>query len=118
VRKRNAGRAWLGDLRLESRAGVRVANLVAPTWPIYAAGVDLDDELQQVDGQRVTNEGDVATILQRHKPGDRIAVTFRDRTTQPRTAMVTLAEDPHVDVLVADATPAQRAFRDKWLGPK
>ena len=52
VRKRNPGRAWLGDLRLESRTGVRVATLVAPTWPIYRAGVDQDDEIQQIDGQR------------------------------------------------------------------
>ena len=47
------GRAWLGDLRLESRAAARGSpTLVAPTWPIYARGLDQDDELQQLDGQR------------------------------------------------------------------
>src|SRR5439155_20959193 len=42
-RKRNPGRAWLGDVRLESHgSGARVAELVAPTWPIYASGLDGD----------------------------------------------------------------------------
>jgi predicted metalloprotease with PDZ domain len=119
LRKRNPGRAWLGDLRLESREGLRVAALVPPTWPIYAAGIDEDDELQQVDGQRIGAAGDIATVLQRHKPGDRIAVVFVDRTGAAKTASVTLAEDPHIEVVPADAaTAAQKAFRDRWLGAK
>ena len=118
VRKRNAGRAWLGDLRLEARGGLRVANLVAPSWPIYAAGVDLDDELQQLDGQHMSTEADVAGVLQKHKPGDLIEVVFRDRTGVPKTATITLAENPHIDVVASDATPAERAFRERWLGPK
>jgi predicted metalloprotease with PDZ domain len=118
LRKRSAGRAWLGDLRLESRSGLHVANLVAPTWPIYKAGVDQDDELQQLDGQRLTSEADVTTVLQRRRPGEQIRVVFKDRSGRSKTASVTLAEDPHIEVIVADGTPAQRAFRDRWLGPK
>jgi predicted metalloprotease with PDZ domain len=119
VRKRNAGRAWLGDLRVEaSGSASRVAALVAPTWPIYAAGVDEDDELQQVDGQRIGSDGDLAAVLQRHKPGDQVSVVYVDRTRIPKTATITLAEDPHVSVVVAEANAAQRDFRDRWLGPK
>jgi len=118
VRKRHPGRAWLGDVRLESRSGARVANLVAPTWPIYKAGIDLDDEIQQVDGQRIAGESDLALALQRHKPGDRVAIVYKDRTGAAKTVTATLGEDPHVEVVVADATPAQRAFRDRWLGSK
>jgi predicted metalloprotease with PDZ domain len=118
VRKRSAGRAWLGDLRLESRAGLHVANLVAPTWPIYKAGVEQDDELQQLDGQRILNEADVTAVLQRRRPGEQIRIVFKDRSGRSKTASVTLAEDPHIEVVVADGTAAQRAFRDRWLGPK
>jgi predicted metalloprotease with PDZ domain len=118
VRKRNPGRAWLGDLRLDSRSGVRVANLVAPTWPIYRAGVDQDDEIQQVDGQRVASESDVTAVLQRHTPGEQVDIVFKDRTGAPKTASVTLGEDPHIEVAVSEPTPAQRAFRDRWLGAK
>jgi len=118
VRKRNPGRAWLGDVRLDARSGVRVGNLVAPPWPIYAAGVDEDDELVQVDGRRIANDGDLASALQRHRPGDRVAVSFKDRTGAAKSATITLAEDPHIEVVASEPTPAQRAFRDRWLGSK
>ena len=121
MRKRNPGRAWLGDLRLESREGLRVSALVPPTWPIYAAGLDEDDELQQVDGQKIAAAGDIATLLQRHQPGDTVAVVFLDRSGVAKTASVTLAEDPHTEVVPVEGaalTAAQKAFRDRWLGAK
>jgi predicted metalloprotease with PDZ domain len=122
VRKRHAGRAWLGDLQLETSGGARVAGLVAPTWPIYTSGLDQDDELQQIDGHRINNDGDVAAALARRKPGDTIQIAFVDRTGSARTARVTLAEDPHMEVVPAEhagtLTAAQKAFRDHWLGAK
>ena len=121
LRKRSPGRAWLGDLRLESRDGWRVAALIPPTWPIYAAGLDQDDELQQVDGQKMAGAGDIATVLQRRRPGDTIPVVFVDRSRLIKTAKVTLAEDPHTEVVAVDAgalTAAQKAFRNAWLGAK
>ena len=122
VRKRNAGRAWLGDLQLETSGGARVAGLVAPTWPIYDSGLDQDDELQQIDGHRINNDGDVAAALLRRKPGDTIHIAFVDRTGSARTARVTLAEDPHMEVVPAERggtlTAAQKTFRDHWLGAK
>jgi predicted metalloprotease with PDZ domain len=122
VRKRNAGRAWLGDLRLESRGGTHLASLVAPTWPLYAAGVDQDDELQLVDGQRIGGDGDIASVLQRHKPGDKVTIVFVDRTGVPKTATITLSEDPHVEVVPVESagalTVAQQTFRSRWLGAK
>jgi predicted metalloprotease with PDZ domain len=121
VRKRHRGRAWLGDLRLDSRDGLRVAGLVPPTWPIYAAGLDEDDELQSVGGQRIAGAEDLATAVQKHKPGDTVPVVFVDRTGVAKTASVTLVEDPHTEVVPVDAaslTAAQKAFRNGWLGPK
>jgi predicted metalloprotease with PDZ domain len=119
IRKRHPGSAWLGDLALESRDGWRVGILIPPTWPIYAAGIDEDDELQRVDGQRIGGAGDVAAALQRRKPGDTVPIVFVDRTGVARTATITLAEDPHVEVVPVDAgalTAAQKTFRERWLG--
>jgi len=121
LRKRHPGRAWLGDLRLDSRDRLRVAALVSPTWPIYAAGLDEDDELQSVGGQRIAAADDLAAAVQKHKPGDTVQVVFVDRTGVAKTASVTLAEDPHTEVVpvaAASLTAAQKAFRDGWLGPK
>jgi predicted metalloprotease with PDZ domain len=119
VRPRHPGRAWLGDIRLETHRGARLAVLVAPTWPIYAAGIDQDDELQQVDGQRIAGESDVQSVLQRRKPGDSVAIAFVDRTGVQKTATIKLAADPHVEVVPVDAgalTAAQKTFRERWLG--
>ena len=117
VRKREPGRAWLGDLHLLAREGTRVARLVAPTWPLYAVGVEQDDEVRELDGQRIIADSDVSAVLARHKPGDRIAITFVDRTRRARTATITLAENPSLDVVPMDSpTAAQKAFRDAWLG--
>ena len=56
--------------------------------------------------------------VQRHKPGDTIQIVFVDRTGVAKTAPVTLAEDPHIDVVLAEPSEAQKAFRDSWLGPR
>jgi predicted metalloprotease with PDZ domain len=121
VRKRNAGHAWLGDLRLDLRNNVaHVATLVSPAWPIYNAGLDQDDELREIDGQRITSDGELASVLGRHKPGDSVAVVFVDRTGSAKTVNVALAEDPHLEVVPAEKTgatltAAQQQFRDRWL---
>jgi len=124
LRKRNPGRAWWGDLRLESRGGTaRVAALVPANSPAYDAGIEQDDELRVIDGERVGSAGDVAAIVRRHRPGDRVQVTFVDRTGVPKTVSVALAEDPHLEVVPVESaggrlTPAQKLFRDRWLGSK
>ncbi len=119
VRKRHPGRAWLGDLRVDSQHAARVGTLVAPTWPLYAAGIEQDDELKQIDGQAVTSDSALNTVLRRHKPGDSIPIVYVDRTGIAKTTHVTLAEDPHVEVVSigneSGLTAAQRAFRMRWL---
>jgi len=117
VRKRNAGRAWLGDLQLDFRNSAHVVSLVSPLWPVYAAGIEQDDELQQIDGQKIAADKDLDAVLGRRKPGDAVTIGFVDRTGAPKTATVTLREDPHVEVVPSESvTPAQQAFRDRWLG--
>ena len=34
LRRRNAGRGWLGDVKYETRNGARVASIVSPSWPV------------------------------------------------------------------------------------
>lgn len=120
VVKRNGGRPWLGDLSLDFRGAARVSSTVSPAWPIYATGLDQDDELQELDGHPINREGDVATALSRHKPGDAIVAGYIDRAGLHKSASIVLAEDPHVDIVptetVGALSAAQRAFRDSWLG--
>ena len=84
---------------------------------MYATGLEQDDELQEVAGEHVRGESDLNTALGRHKPGDRVPIVFTDRTGRSIRATVTLAEDPHLEVVpVETPTAAQKAFRARWLG--
>jgi predicted metalloprotease with PDZ domain len=123
VRRKNAGSAWLGDLRLDMRNGVRVATLIAPSWPVYRAGLEQDDLLQAVDGRPIKAEGDLSAVLRQHKPGDSVSMVFTDRTGKATTAAIALAEDPHVEIVAVESgtgslTAAQKVFRREWLGAK
>lgn len=122
LRKRNPGGPWWGDLRLEFRNGqAYVAALVPPTSPAYTAGIEQDDEIRLVDGERITSGEDLNAIMLRHKPGDRIEVVFADRSGVGGTAAIALGADPRQEVVPIEAsggtlTPAQKTFRSAWLG--
>ena len=97
-----------------------MATLISPEWPIYAAGIEQDDELQAVDGQKIGSETDLATALARRKPGDRATIAFVNRAGATKSASVMLAEDPHVEVVPEESakgslTPVHQQFRDHWL---
>ena len=121
VRKRDAGRAWWGDITIDTRTdGARIGALVPSNAPAYAAGIDQDDTLTQFAGERVSSAEAVSAVLGRHRPGDRVTIVYIDRSGVSKTGTVVLAENPHVDVVPiestgASLTSAQRTFRDRWL---
>ena len=123
VRPRNRGRAWWGDLRIEPRNGrMSITALVPSNSPAYAAGLEQDDEIRQLDGVPLTSFSDLSNVLARHKPGDRLSVAYVDRTGLEKTATVVVAADPHLEVVPNESagialSPAQRLFRERWLGP-
>jgi predicted metalloprotease with PDZ domain len=122
LRKRDAGRAWIGDLRLESRGdAVRLSAAPSMTSPAYRAGLDAGDDLREIDGRRVTSAEEVQVVLSRKRPGDTVSVTFVNRTGVPQIRSVTLAENPDLELLPIEAsggtvTKAHVAFRQNWLG--
>ncbi len=115
------GRAWWGDVRLELRDGVRVAATPSANTPAYIAGVDVEDALVQLDGQRLTSPDDLMAIIRRHKPGDVVMLELEDRSGTSRVVPVGLVEDPRTELLPVESaggmpSVAQRAFREAWLG--
>jgi predicted metalloprotease with PDZ domain len=121
LRKTSGGRPWLGDVRLDERAGaVRVFSPPPFASPLHAAELDVDDEIRQLDGERIRSLADVSAVMRRHKPGDTIAASFVDRTGAMKTTMLTLAEDPRLEIVPIEAaggslTAPQRMFRERWL---
>jgi predicted metalloprotease with PDZ domain len=116
LRKRDAGRAWWGDVRMEAHSdGARIVEIVANS-PAYAAGLDHDDIVTQIGGDRVSSTEEANAAISHRKPGDRVTVNYVDRSGATRAVMVTLVENPHLEIVDAGSpTPAQRAFRDRWL---
>jgi predicted metalloprotease with PDZ domain len=123
LRRRNSGRAWWGDVDIAFENGAaRVAALVPPHSPAYDAGLEQDDELRTLDGERIGSADQVVRALSRHRPGDSIDVGFADRTGEVRHASLTLAADPHLEIVPVETsggslTPAERSFRARWLAP-
>ena len=123
LRKRNAGAAWWGDVRLEARTGLVLASIPPSNSPAYRAGLDRGDEIRLVDGVRVSLPDEVTAIVRRHKPGDTLVVEYVDRTRVPKTVTVALEEDPRLELVAVESTgrplsPAQSDFRSAWLGRK
>jgi S1-C subfamily serine protease len=63
---------------------------VVPTGPAAAAGLKNGDVIVAVDGKSVSSYDQLAVIVEEHKPGDTISVTYFDGATK-KTANVKLA---------------------------
>jgi predicted metalloprotease with PDZ domain len=123
LRRRSPWRAWWGEARVAaSRDGVRLESAPLFGTPLYVAGLDVGDDVRQIDGSRVMSADAVRSALARHRPGERIGVSYVERAGLARNAVVTLAEDPSLDLTPVESmgkplTAAQKMFRDRWLGP-
>jgi predicted metalloprotease with PDZ domain len=120
-RKRQPGAAWLGNVTIEVSG--RVGSLVEPGTPASEAGFDQDDIIRTVGGRSLAGTVTLQSIVQSHKPGDRVSIEFSHPDGSVQTATVTLREDPAFEAVTIESaggtlTPAQRAFRDAWLGSR
>jgi predicted metalloprotease with PDZ domain len=121
MRKSAPNRAWVGEVRFDDRNGtVRLASPPPFGSPIYTAGLDVGDEIRQIDGTRIRSVADVTTLLARRRPGDSLAVVFADRSGRQRTSTITLSEDPAFELVPVERaggalTAAQRTFREHWV---
>ena len=104
------------DQQIVSR--LRAAGYVVEAIAEFSPSIP-DDEVRQVDGTRVASADDVMAVLRRHQPGDTVSVEFVDRSGAMITGRVALSEDPRMEMAPIESTtltPAQRAFRQAWLG--
>jgi predicted metalloprotease with PDZ domain len=120
LRKVAAGRATAGALQLADGAGgIRMMAASPSGSPAYAAGLDRDDVILTLGGVRVASVSDWNRLLNTHKPGTSVPVTYRRRDANVN-AVLALGEDPRVQAVPGEdaglpPTAAQRAFRDAWL---
>jgi S1-C subfamily serine protease len=85
-------RAYLGIQGSTGDGGVNVER-VEPGSPAAAAGLHDADLLSSLDDRPVRTMADVSAILERHEPGDEVAVEVRT-AGQPHGMRATLADRP------------------------
>jgi len=118
--KSNGGRAFAGELTLQDgAAGVRITADVPYGSPAYQGGLERDDVLVMVGGNRVARAADVEKSIASRKPGEPLPVTYERGGVRLSTAL-RLVDDPRLElVAMEDAgqspSEAQRRFRDAWL---
>ncbi len=120
VRRARPGAAWIGDVQLRSDGGrIVVESPVRQGTPLYDAGVERGDHLAQFDGLPIVRATQMDSILATHRPGDRIPMVFIGRGGA-REVVLAPVENPHLEFLPGEdagrpPTPAQLAFRQRWL---
>ena len=102
---------------------MRIATAPLANTPAYTAGLDLDDELLELDGVTISSPEEVAAAIRRRKPGDRVHVRYRDRSGATKAVTVAITENPQLELVPVEAaggllTPEQREFRAGWLGKR
>lgn len=82
----------LGVRMEQATGGARIASFASDS-PAKASGLERDDVLTSVDGEKITSPADVRTALWDKKPGDRVTVEAQRRhrrKTQDLTVVVAL----------------------------
>jgi predicted metalloprotease with PDZ domain len=116
------GRRGAGPAGAAPDAGVSVPGLVAWGTPAFTAGLEEGDVITSADGKPVATLADWQAAVRAHKPGDRMTVEIA-RHGSASNAVVTVAEDPSLEVVTVEATGGaltadQKAFRDSWLASR
>lgn len=125
------GQGWLGNLPVSETANGLAVGIVAQNGgfpsrpfpvpfdtPLYNAGIDSGDIIRTIDGQPATSARWNATSEM--KPGGSVKLVVVRRGGEVITKTITLIQDPTARRIVAmeNPSPAQRAFRQNWLGTK
>ena len=106
-------RGWLGAA-LREKSGALEVTSVAEGGPAQLVGIAAGDELIAADGFRA----DLKQRLARAQPGQTVRLSLF-RMDELLEVAVQLASPPRDTVTIArlpNATPDQRALREKWLG--
>ncbi|MEJ8801429.1 M61 family metallopeptidase [Pontibacter sp. H249] len=104
------------------KEGATINNGTYVTSAAYKAGLDRGDVILSLNGRKLKSEKDLKKVLDKHKPGDTIPVTFT-RHGQTQTVNLVLEGNQTLELVPYESigkqlTPEMQAFRTAWLGAK
>ena len=134
LRKAQPGKAWAGPLsttpgrgraglaRTVGNEGLAIQSSTIIGTPIYKAGLDAGDVILKADGKEIKDEQAFDDIVAGKNVGDKIAVSYKNRTGEHETTIV-LEENPYLEIETYEKagktlTAEQQAFRNSWLSSK
>ena len=134
LRKAAPGKAWAGPLsttpgrgragmaRVSDSDGLAIQSGTTIGTPVYKAGLDAGDIILKVDGKDVKDAQGFTDTYADKKPGDKIAVDYKNRTGA-HTTVIVLEESPYLEVITNEKagmplSAEQQMFRNNWLSTK
>ncbi|MES2064545.1 MAG: PDZ domain-containing protein [Bacteroidota bacterium] len=123
LQKAQPGKGWLGRVQSKpSNGGVMITGSTASNTPIYKAGIDAGDIILKIDGQEAKTVTAFTDAVKDKKPGDKVAVSYKNRTGN-HEATIVLEESPAYEVVTVEKagkelTQQQKDFRSRWLSSK
>ena len=117
VRKRHPRAAWTGAAIDDGGRVTAIQGLMPWGSPAFVAGLEHGDVVVAVNGQPYS-----PAAVKNAQPGDAVTLQVRRIDGRTVTLQLTYGEDPRLEAVPVELsgtlTPAQRAFRDAWLGSK
>jgi predicted metalloprotease with PDZ domain len=112
---------WIGNVAItETTGGIEIAGNSIIGSPLYNAGIDIGDQLKSIDGQDFTTQREMMQILGRHRPGEKLSISFIHRgVLQRSTIEIGVNEVPSFfpgELMNKPATAEMLRFRNQWLG--
>ena len=119
------GKVWLGGGAGRINVTGSGLELTGPTLrgsPLYQAGVDRGDEIQDCGNETVKTIAKLDSCFASRKPGDSLTLKVKGRTGI-RTVTLALVQDPELTLVPVEregqsVTPAIQSFRAKWLSSR
>jgi predicted metalloprotease with PDZ domain len=123
LQKAQPGKGWMGRIATKpGNGGLVITGATTSNTPIYKAGIDAGDIILTVDGQEAKTTSIFTDAVKDKKPGDKVAVTYKNRSGNHEGTIV-LEESPALEVVTfekagKDLTQQQKDFRSSWLSSK
>ncbi|MHA4847445.1 M61 family metallopeptidase [Flavitalea antarctica] len=114
------GTAWLGNVAYRQDLSLNGATIAGT--PLYEAGLDADDKIIELDGKKITTQSDLRSVIEAHKPGDKVNIQYQHRD-KIISGEIVFSENPSYTVRTYEKeniklTPEIIEFRKKWRGEK